>query len=206
MMTIRKKTGFTLTEIIIVIFVFSILAIGVNYLFTHVFTSSKQRLFSLDNTDQARLVAKNFTNELRIAATGHDGSYAINQAGNTQIIFYSNYGQAPGIIARIRYYHADGILYKGVVVPSGDPLTYNLSQEKTQIVQNDIVNDSQPIFYYYDGNYTGSSTPLVQPVNVNLVKYVKLNLNILKQNSQSTTTFKINAGVTIRNLKTNLGD
>lgn len=202
----KKESGFTLIETMVAIFIFTILALGVSSLFTNIFTNSNGRFAAISDIDQAQMVATNFTNEIRIASTGNAGDYPINQASDTQIIFYSSYKQSTGIVARIRYYLSGKTLYKGVVIPSGSPLSYNLSQEKIQDVQNDVSNGGKPIFYYYDGNYNGSSTPLVQPVNVNQVKYVIMNMNILKQPNTSTTTFNISAGASIRNLKTNLGN
>lgn len=203
----NKKSGFTLVETIVTIFIFSILALGVNTLFTHIYINSRDRLISMDNADYARSVAFNFTNELRVAVTGHDGSFPLNQAGDNQIIFYSNYKQADGLVARFRYFLATSTLYKGVVTPSGSPLSYNLAQEKITAIQNNIVSTGGPIFYYYDGNYTGTSSPFTQPVNVNQVKYVRLSLNILKQDQKvSASTFTVSAGTSIRSLKTNLGN
>ena len=205
--TKKNSTGFTLVETIVVIFIFTLLAVGVTTLFTHIFVSSRDRLSSLDNVDQARLLATNFTNEIRVATTGQTGAFALGQADNTQIIFYSNYGQSAGVIARLRYYLTGSLLYKGVTLPTGNPLTYNLAQEQVQVKQADVINNGQPLFYYYDGNYMGSSTPLVQPVNVNQVKYVQLNLNILKKTTTAaTSTFNVRAGSSIRNLKDNLGN
>jgi prepilin-type N-terminal cleavage/methylation domain-containing protein len=201
------KRGFTLVETIVVIFIFTILALGATTLFTHIFISSRDKLYSMDNIDYARMVATNFTNEIRVASVGSTGTYPLNQADNSQIIFYSNYKQSPGIVARIRYYLTGSALYKGVVIPSGSPLSYNLALEKIQKVQDNIMNTGQPLFYYYDGNYNGSSTPFTQPINVNLVKYVRINLDIFTQgNTTATTTFNVSAGASIRNLKTNLGN
>jgi prepilin-type N-terminal cleavage/methylation domain-containing protein len=204
---IIKNRGFTLTETIVVIFIFTLLAIGVTTLFTNIFVNSRERLSSIDNIDQASLVATKFTNQIRVASVGNDGSYPINQAGDTQIIFYSNYGQATGTIARVRYYLNKNTLYKGVVIPTGTPLSYNLGAESITTVQKDIINFGTPIFYYYNGDYTGSSTPLTQPISINQVKYVQINLDILKKDTKTaTTTFTISAGASIRNLKINLGN
>lgn len=68
-------------------------------------------------------------------------------------------------------------------------------------------NDANPLFYYHDGNYNGSGNPLSQPVNLNQVKFIKINLNILKQlTATSNSTFTVSAGASIRNLKNNLGN
>ena len=64
-----------------------------------------------------------------------------------------------------------------------------------------------PLFSYYDGNYNGSGSPLSQPVNINVIRFVKINLTVLKDvTPNSTNTFTVTAGASIRNLKTNLGN
>lgn len=205
-----KKTGFTLTETIVVIFIFTLLAVGTTNLFTHIFINSQNRLLSLDSIDQAKIVTTNFSNEIRTASVGADGSAPVNQASDYQITFYSDYGQATGVVAKIHYYLATTTssikLYKAVTIPSGSPLAYNPSDEKILLAQSNI-STSTPVFYYYDGNYNGSSTPLTQPVNINDIKFVRINLNILKQTERNSTgTFTASAGATIRSLKDNLGN
>jgi prepilin-type N-terminal cleavage/methylation domain-containing protein len=189
-----KKQGFTLVETIVVIFIFTLLAVGVTTLFTHIFISSNDRLNAIDNIDQSSLVATNFINQIRIASVGNDGSYPIQKADDAEIIFYSNYGQADGVVTKVRYYLATSTLYKEI-------------DGKTSAVQNNIVNNDGRIFYYYDGDYMGSSTPLTQPVSISQIKYVKINFDVLKQDVRNaTTTFNVSAGASIRNLKTNLGN
>ena len=202
-----KKTGFTLVETIVVIGVFTILAVGVTTLISHLFIGARDRLASMDNVDYVNTVASNFTNEIRIASTGVTGDYPLFQAGDNQIIFFSKYRQSSNQVARLRYFIATSTLYKGIVAPSGSPQIYNLGTEKVLTVQKNISTSSSPLFYYYDGNYNGSTTPLTQPINVNQVKYVRINLNIFKQDqAKATSTFTVSAGAAIRNLKTNLGN
>jgi hypothetical protein len=97
-------------------------------------------------------------------------------------------------VTKVRYYLATSTLYKEI-------------DGKTSAVQNNIVNNDGRIFYYYDGDYMGSSTPLTQPVSISQIKYVKINFDVLKQDVRNaTTTFNVSAGASIRNLKTNLGN
>lgn len=199
--------GFTIIETIIAIAIFSFISIGTSLLFREVLGGSNQHAKSLDTADRARVLEFTFINELRNAAVGHDGSSPINEASDAQIVFYSTYRSTPGIVQRIRYYVATGTLYKGVIVPTGSPLSYNLGSEMITPIQYDIVNTGTPYFYYYDGNYAGTSTPLVQPVNINRIKFVRMNLNLLTQTERnSTTTFVLSAGASIRALKNNLGN
>jgi type II secretory pathway pseudopilin PulG len=201
------KNGFTLIEIVVTVAIFIILIFGVSAMLNNIFVNSKQELLSINTIDQARLALATFTNEIRNATTGSDGSYPLSQAGDFQIIFYSNFGINPTIIKRIRYYISGNTLYKGVVLPAGSPLSYNLSSESVTAVASGVSNGSFPVFYYYDGNYNGTTSAISQPVNINNVRYVKINLMVLNQiMPNSASSFLVTAGGTIRSIKNNLGN
>ena len=202
-----EQKGFTLIEVMVTIAIFVVLIFAVSTMLTDIFVKSKQQLSSLTSIDQARSAMTTFTNEVRDATMGSDGSYAINQVGDSQIIFYSNYKISNGAAKRIRYYLSGSTLYKGVVLATGSPLAYNLSSETVSTVISGVANGVVPVFYYYDGSYNGSANPLIQPVNINQVRFVKISLMVLNQTAQnSTSTFSISAGATIRSLKDNLGN
>jgi type II secretory pathway pseudopilin PulG len=192
------KSGFTLVEIVIVVSIFIVLVFAVSVMLSGIFLKSKNQLSQLNNIDQARSALAVFANEIRNSRVGVNGSYQLNQAGESQIIFYSNYRIANGAVARIRYYISGNDLYKGVVLPSGNPATYNLSSESSNKVLSGINNGSLSTFNYYNGDYDGNSSPLSQPVNINSVRFVKINLTL--------DSFNISAGATIRSLKDNLGN
>lgn len=203
----NKSRGFTLIEVLVSMAIFSVLLFAVTSLLLSVVQNPQRELNSMGNIDQAKTVVSTFVNELRGAVTGNDGSYPINQAGDNQIIFYTNYGGSGTIVNRIRYYISGNTLYKGVVVPTGSPLTYNISSEVVRAVMTSVSNGSAPIFYYYNGNYNGTGSALSQPVNVNQVRFVRINLMVKNQTtSHDNSTFPISDGATIRNLKDNLGN
>lgn len=202
-----KQKGFTLVEMLTAIFIFTLLIGGILLLFKTILTTSTQQTLALGSTDQARKVAFNFVNEIRTATTGNSGAYPLNEASSSEIILYSGYGSANGTANRIRYFASGPILYKGTIIPSGNPLSYNLNSEIVKPVQTALANGNTPIFYYYDEAFSGTNTPLIQPINLNRVKFVKINLILLKQDvKNATSTFSVSAGGTIRNLKTNLGN
>lgn len=204
----KNYKGFTLVETIIVVFMFTILTLGVSAVTITIFKSYRQQSQSLNNIDQVTMISSRFASEIRNSAYGNDGSYPLNFAGSSEIIFYSS-GEG-STVNRIRYYLSGDSLYKGIIIPTGIPLTYDQNSEIIDKVQNDVVNNSTttvPVFYYYDGNYSGNTAPLAEPVNINQVKFVKMNLIVLKQPGISTTTtFYFNTGATMRNLKNNLGN
>ena len=202
-----KQNGFTLIEIVVALSIFTILAFGVYQLLNDIFVNSNQQTLSMDNIDQARLVLSTFTNEIRDATTGSDGSFPLNQVDDSQIIFYSNFGTNNSVVKRIRYYISGSTLYKGIILPTGSPLAYNLFSESVSPVLTGVSNGSSQLFYYYDGNYDGSTSALSQPVNINRVRFVRINLMVLNQITPTDkSTFSISTGAAIRSIKDNLGN
>lgn len=200
------KNGFTLIEAVIAIAVVAGLMFVVSSMLISVFSGSKQQYTALGNVDNARIIAHRFVNEIRSAAPGVDGSAAISVANDSEIIFHSP-DKSTGLISRIRYYVAGDELYKGVVAPTGSPLSYNLAEESISLVQQDLTLSGNPLFYYYDGDYWGSGSPLSQPVNIPSIRFVRINLTVLRQTQQaSDSVFVLNTGAAVRSLKNNLGD
>jgi len=201
------EKGFTLVEVLVVMAIFVMLIFGVSKMISDIFINSRQQLSAMNNIDLARGALSGFTNEIRNATIGADGSYALNQAGDNQIIFFSSVGASGSTVKRIRYYISGDTLYKGITLPSGSPPTYNLSSESVTSVLSGLSNSTAPAFYYYDGNYDGSTQALIQPVNINQVRFVKMSLSVLNQITQnSNSAFLISAGAAIRGIKDNLGN
>lgn len=203
----NKIKGFTLIEVVVSVTLFAILSFIVTSMVIGILKNPGIQNSALDAIDQARVVTNNFANEIRNATTGNDGSFAINQTGASEIIFYSNYGASGSAVDRIRYYVSEENLYKSVVRPSGSPLSYDLGSEEISLLMSGIENGVDPAFYYYNGNYDGSGTSLTDPVNVNLVKFVEMDLLVKNLNVGSADqTSSVRAGAVIRNLKDNLGN
>lgn len=205
----RLKTnhhkGFTLIETIVVVFIFSMIIYGVAILVSNLLTSTDKQSSLLSGADQARRVTAAFTNELRKSENGANGAFPLASAGSQELIFFSNIDPAPDI-ERVRYFVQNGRLLKGVIKPTGN--LYSTASETTHVVQNDLANGSNPVFLYYSGNYDGTANNfLAEPVNINQVRYIRMDLTIYNTGGlQRTNTYTITAGATIRNLKTNLGD
>lgn len=203
----RKQSGFTLIETLVTIFIFGLLMVGTTLLLQDIFSVSQQQNGILSNTNQATLISSTFANEIRNATYGANGAYPINQATNNQIIFYSTADSVNGTVSQIRYYVSGNTLYKGVTNPGGSPLSYVGQTEKITPLITQMSMGSTPLFYYYDGNFNGSGNPLSQPVNINVIRFVQINLTVLKDvTPTSSNTFTVTAGASIRNLKTNLGN
>ena len=145
--------------------------------------------------------------ELRNATYGADGAYPINEAEDNELIFYSTAPNSNGTVSQIRYFMSGNTLYKGITNPGGNPLSYAGQPETVTTLSTQMSLGGKPLFYYYDGNYDGSESSLAQPVNVNVVRFIQINLIVLRDlTSTGTSTFTVTAGASLRNLKTNLGD
>jgi prepilin-type N-terminal cleavage/methylation domain-containing protein len=205
----QTSTGFTLIETLVTIAVFGLVMVASADLLRIIFTNSTTNPNALNAIDQAQAAATNFANQIRDAAYGNDGSYPLNEASTTEIIFFSPYGTgSSATVDRIRYYLSGTTLYEGVTAPSGSPSSYNLASERiSPIITGGSGIGTSTIFYYYGGTYAGTSTPLSQPVNVNQVTYIRLNIAVqLKEVRGQSATSSISTGAAIRNLKTNLGN
>jgi prepilin-type N-terminal cleavage/methylation domain-containing protein len=204
---LKTQSGFTLVETLFTILIFTILMLGTTLMMKDIFSVSRQQFGVLTNVNQAIRVSNNFVDELRNGAYGANGSYPINQATDNQIIFFSSAPKDNGTISKIRYYISNNSLYEGITNPAGSPPSYNGQTETITTLSTAMSMGSNPLFYYYDGNYNGSGSPLSQPVNINVVKFVKINLTVLKNLVQNgSATFTVTAGASIRNLKSNLGN
>lgn len=202
----KNRSGFTLVETIIAIFIFLTVGLAMAGIYANLFTVSNKNNSLTVSQDYARKLSSQILNQLRNSLIGSDGSYPLYTAGDQQIVFYSNVDNQPGT-ERIRYYLQGGKIYRGITVYSAG--TYNTSTEVSLMVQDNVANSSTtPLFYYYNGNYNGSSSvaSLAQPVNVTQVRYVSLNLQIYNTGGlKNTNYYTVSGGAAIRGLKTNLG-
>ena len=202
-----RNRGFTLVETIVTIFIFGILMLGTTLLIRNIFVTGGQETGVLNNLNQANLIANSFVNELRNVAYGANGAYPISQATNNQIIFFSTAPKGNGTISEVRYFVSGNTLSKGLTNPAGNPPSYVGQTETITTLSTSLAEGGNPLFYYYDGNYNGSGNSLSNPVNINSVKFIKINLIVLKNVAQNgNSTFTVTAGASMRNLKTNLGN
>jgi len=200
------KSGFTLIEVLVTIFIFSLISVGIVMTVSNLFSASNRQSGLLADQDQGRKLIFQATNELRNAAAGANGAYQLESAGNQQLVFFTNADPSTVATERVRYFLQNGKIFKGVTKYSGG--AYNTSTERTLLVQNNIASSTAPLFYYYNGDYTGSSTQsaLTQPVGVGDVKLIKMNLLILnKAGVKNQNFYTIYGAATIRSVKNNLG-
>jgi hypothetical protein len=142
--------------------------------------------------------------ELRTASPGSNGSFTIVQAATNTLTFFSDI-DGDLLKEQVRYYLATTTLKKGVIKPTGNPLTYNSNNESFFYLAYNIRNSSTtPLFQYFDAYYMGTSSPITQPVTPTDVRLIKINLIIDVDPNRAPVIKTYTSQVSIRNLKDNL--
>ncbi|MBI2054271.1 MAG: hypothetical protein HYT36_02975 [Candidatus Staskawiczbacteria bacterium] len=200
---IKNNFGFTVIESIIVVFILGLVGIIVWAFQSNVFSLGNIVSGNIASQEETRNLFKTMTSEIRSAQPSDLGGYPIFQANTDSFIFYSDI-DSDGLKERIRYFLADGILKRGVIKPSGNPLAYNIGDEQiTEVVRN-ISNGATAIFDYYDTNYDGSTPPLAQPVNISEIRLVKITVMVDSNAANLPEPVTFTTQVSMRNLKDNL--
>lgn len=155
----------------------------------------------LETQNQGRKVVQDFTNELRVASVSSIGSYPVEAASSTEIIFYANL-DTDTLVERVRYFFSGRILKKGVIKPAGNPLVYNSGNEVITEVAHDVVTSTSK-FSYYGADYTGTEPPLASPISITNIRMVGIAITLEEDPNASPVPFSIESKVSLRNLKDN---
>lgn len=199
-----KTSGFTLIEILVSVGILVVIVLAVGSFQGDVFFIGNSVKDNLNSQIDARNVLRKLIAELRSVSPSSLGAYPIASAGTSTLIFYSNI-DADAYKERVRYFLQEKSLKRGVIKPSGSPLVYDTGSESVSNVIQDVANStSTPIFEYFDKNFTGTSTPLADPVNIPDVRLIRVTVIIDKDTNRAPGPFTATSQGMLRNLKDNL--
>lgn len=190
-------------EILIVVAITAVIGVGVGKFSGNVFSFNRYFTKSLDVAGDARKVLRPMVNEIRSASPSSLGAYTIESAGVNEFIFFTDTDDN-GVKERIRYYLSGTTLKKGVIVPTGNPYTYNTANETSTDLINNVRNGATPVFKYYDSSYNGTNAALVSPFAVTSVRLVRIEVIIDEKVNVLPPPFSVVTQVSLRNLKDNL--
>jgi len=188
----KFQSGFTLMEMVIACGIVAVLSTSVYLIFIN-----GNRLFTLQNNlaiaeNQALKSSLIMQRELREARAPEGlNLQAIEEATSQSIIFYADISDEPvnNREEKIQYLLHNGYLLRGVAYWNNDSQSYNALPDLTQynpggsnpgmqVMAQYVVNGANPIFYYFDQDYSGSQDPLGYPINLGSVKVIKTILEI----------------------------
>ncbi len=204
MIKYNSNRGMTLIEVIVTLGIFVIILMAVGRLQFNILDYNRYSSDYIQSGQDASSILRTMVKEMRIAKIGSNGSYPIAQAATSTIVFYSDI-DSDGLQDQVRYYISTTTLKKGIIKPTGSPLTYVAANEKLSTLAYSLKNGtSTPLFEYFDNNYTGTSSPLSIPVNIPMVRLVRINLLIDADPKRSPLPRLYTSDVMLRNLKDNL--
>lgn len=190
-------------EVLVSIFILTLIGLAVYSFQKDVFSLNRIISGSLTAQDEARRALKSMSAEIRTASPSSLGAYALAQTATSSFSFYSNIDD-DAFKERVRYFVDGTTLKKGVIKPSGLPLTYNPANEVITELIHDVANTATSTFSYYDENYDGTTQALAEPIDISAVRLVKITVVIDRDPTQPPGPITLTTQINMRNLKDNL--
>lgn len=200
----KRWSGLTVIEIIIGVALSLILLTALLRFLVVGFPLARVTYVHAQSTETARVQLKRLSKGLREMRQSATGSYALAAADPQRITFYANV-DTDALTERVRYELSGINLQRGIIKPTGNPLTYDPAQETVTTVATNIRNGAVALFTYYNGNYPADTTPLT-PADVTEVKYIDFSLIIDVDPAVDPAPATVESQVQLRSLKTNLGE
>lgn len=197
----NKRSGFTLVETFFGISILILLVMGISLFGRNMWVYNSFISNGFASVDAGRQTIKKMIAEIRTASSSNIGTYAISEATPTSFTFFSDINDT-GLKQQVRYFLNGSTLQKGVITPTGSPLSYNSGSEIITTLLTDVTSTS--IFEYHNSNYDGTTAPLSAPVDVSAVRLVKVTIVVDKNPIHSPAPITFSTQVTLRNLKDNL--
>ncbi|MBD3311835.1 MAG: prepilin-type N-terminal cleavage/methylation domain-containing protein, partial [Candidatus Magasanikbacteria bacterium] len=155
----KHKKGYTLTELVVALGVFTIFLVFASYILVYSLRSNSIIFEQLTTQSESRRTMKEVTDKIRIAEESSLGSFAIEMADDYELIIYANIDEDV-YRERVRFWLDNTTLKEGIIEPTGNPLEYLPENESVVELSHNVVNYEQgePLFLYYDGSYTGTES------------------------------------------------
>lgn len=199
----NSESGFSVIEVLVSVFVLILIGLAVYSFQKNVFSLNRIIPQNLTAQDEARKALKSMSAEIRTASPSNLGAYALSETATSSFTFYSNV-DGDSFKERVRYFVAGATLKKGVIKPSGTPLTYNPANEIVSELVHDTANAATSTFSYYDAGYDGTTQPLTEPIDISKVRLVKITIVIDRNPQAPPAPLTLTTQISMRNLKDNL--
>ena len=195
---IFDRAGFSIVESIIVVAIFSIMMLTISLFFSNLYKQHSVDVSRIEGVGIAGRAIENMSSEMRKMNRAESGTFFIESAQDQILIFYSDIDNDDAT-EKIKYY-LDGTDLKRDAIEPGAGLDYS-GLPVTTIVASFVKNGTDPIFRYYDENYTGTQSALSSPANVTSVKVIEISIYINTKNLDSQRTVYAETKISPRNLK-----
>lgn len=190
--------GFTLIETMVVVAIIVTAGVALMGSIQYFYRSNAFVLEQTVALESARRGHAFTLQNLREATYGDDGAYLITSAATSSATFHADIDKDGGV-ERVRFYLANGTLYRGITNSGGNPATYTGQTENVETVATDVKNaSSAPIFTYLDA----SGAELAYPIDLSEVVSVGIRLDVDLNPLRAPNVFTLTGTATLRNLPT----
>jgi len=201
----NKEIGFTLIEVLVGMVLIMALGLGIVGLQTILAKNQTWIWQNYLNINQANDSIRVLAKELRSARPGDNAAYPLETAFDQEIRFYSDI-DLDGKTEKIRYILNDTQFVKSVIEPVGYPAAYPEEEEKTTVLTDFVRNGTNPVFYYYNGDWPEDTenNPLSTPIRLSDTKLIRVYLHLNPKSDEPDKDFILESYIQIRMLKENL--
>lgn len=195
----------TVVEMLVAIGIFILLMGAIVEFIVSIYSSNNSISGSFYTIENAQTILKTMAKELRMMSRAANGAYPLAEASSSNVAFYADVN-GDGTVEEIKYFLASGNMNRGVINPSGAPVSYSTSSEIDQVIIPNVATSSMPIFQYYDENYDGetATSSLADPVSLGAVRLVRINITLNPPVGSKSLPKSYTTQVMLRNLKDNL--
>ncbi|OGH91330.1 MAG: hypothetical protein A2507_04715 [Candidatus Magasanikbacteria bacterium RIFOXYD12_FULL_33_17] len=203
----KNHKAFTLIEILVVLSIFSILMAGASWFIIGTNRDLAVMWEQLITQNEGKKTIDHVVNYVRKAETSSVGSYSLVTTTDYNLVFYANVDE-DSLIEKIHFWlDADNILKQTIVKPSSTAVSdlYENGTSSTINLAENVKNIEQgnPVFLYYNENYTGTQSALSGNFNLIDVRVVQVQLELEKDPTKTPVPLHVESKAFIRSTKTN---
>ena len=190
-----KKRGFTLSEMIVTIFLVSIISLVLAVMVVRGFQSYRISKLIISMQDEAARAMRDFEKVAR-------GATEVLSSEPEEFVFYAYLaGDEYPAPSQVRYYMDGSTLMRGLIPPSGEGPIFNYLEEDEEFrqVAENVINGDLLFKYYND-----ASGLVEEPVPIDAVRMVEITISIDEDQTILPEPIVEITSVNLRNLKTNL--
>jgi len=196
-----SKSGFTLIELVVAIAVLIIMVVAISAFFIVLYKEQGSDIARIERTDAAGRTIETMSSEIRKMNRAESGVFPLETVQEQTLVFYSDIDN-DGLTEKIEYSlnGSDETILERKLTEPGDDLDYS-GEEVTTVVVSGIKNGTDPLFKYYDKDYTGTEGSLSGEINVTDVRIIEIILDINPSDKYLSSSLRAETKVHPRNLK-----
>lgn len=200
-----KNKGFTLIELLFSMVMATIIVFVLSLFVRDILRLNYSAQSSMTVLLEGRKVLSVMVTEIRSAIPSALGSYPIESVSTSTVVFFTDVN-SDDVADRVRYFldYDTNSIKRGVILATGEPPAYTESETFSTIVTGVVNNITVPVFDFYTGDYAGTSTPLSSPINISLIRLIKITIDVDKDPNRPPEGTRISSQAVLRNLKDNI--